>query len=326
MDRAKAPVFVLGCHRSGTNLLYDMLMSAGGFANFASELSVYHTLIPHFGNLSALSHRQKLMDVWLRSKSFRRSGLDATDIKSKVLANCKNGGDFHRIVMTEVARAQNATRWAVYGPDNVLYMRQIQRDMPEALFVHIIRDGRDVALGLSTKDWIPFLPWDRHRRILIMGSYWKWMVMKGRENGQRAPSNYIEVHFEDVVLRPQETLSRLGAFLDHDLDYQRIRQSAVGAVARPNSSHQRESSAEGFSPAGRWKHQLPAKDLSSFEALYGGLLRELGYETASEGKSAHAFADVLVETLYPFYFESKLQLKLKTPFGRFAKLTQEELQ
>ncbi|MFZ3245802.1 MAG: hypothetical protein WA185_12075, partial [Candidatus Acidiferrales bacterium] len=77
MDRNKAPVFVLGCHRSGTNLLYDMLMSAGGFAKYGGNLYVYQTLIPRFGDLGVRDHRQKLMEVWLRSKSFRRSGLDA---------------------------------------------------------------------------------------------------------------------------------------------------------------------------------------------------------------------------------------------------------
>jgi hypothetical protein len=326
MDRSKAPVFVLGCHRSGTNLLYDMLMSAGGFAKFASELAVYQTLIPRFGDLSVPIHRQRLMDVWVRSNSFRRSGLDASDIKSKVMKNCETGGDFHRIIMGEIARIQNATRWAVYGPDNAFYIPQIHRDIPKALFVHIIRDGRDVALGLSKKDWIPFLPWDRGRRILIMGSFWEWMVTKGRENGQRVVSNYIEVCFEDLVLRPQETLSRLGAFLAHNLDYKRIQQCAVGTVAKPNSSHQVESPAKGFSPAGRWKQQLTPKDVSAFEALYGDLLRDLGYETASEGKSSPSFSDGLVRSLYPMYFESKLQLKSKTPLGRFASLVQLQLQ
>ena len=80
MNKSKAPVFVLGCHRSGTNLLYDMLMSAGGFAKFAASLSVGTTLIPRFGDLSILNNRRKLMKAWLHSKAFRRSGLDAGEI------------------------------------------------------------------------------------------------------------------------------------------------------------------------------------------------------------------------------------------------------
>lgn len=327
MERSKSPVFVLGCHRSGTNLLYDMLMSSGGFAKFSADLSVYETLIPRFGDLSVLSHRRKLMEIWLRSKSFRRSGLEAEQVKAKVLTECKSTGDFFRIVMGEIGRAQNATRWAAYGPDNVFYIPEIHRELPEALFVHIIRDGRDVALGLSKKNWIPSLPWDANRRMLVMGAFWTWMVTKGRENGRIAASNYTEVHFEDLVLRPQETLSRLGAFLGYEFDYEQIQQSPVGAVARPNSSHSSASPAAGFSPAQRWKQQLKPEEVSAFEGLYGGLLQELGYETASNGnRPSPSLSGQLVRALYPFYFESKLQLKSHALLGRFASLASLELQ
>jgi hypothetical protein len=326
MGRNKAPVFVLGCHRSGTNLLYDMLMSSGGFTQFPDELAVHHTLLPRFGDLSVRGHREKLMAVWLRSKAFRCSGLKAEEIKTKILEDCHSAGDFYRIVMGEVARNQSATRWAVYGPDNAFYIAQIHHELPEALFVHIIRDGRDVALGLSKKNWVPYLPWDRNRRTLVTGAFWMWMVTKGRENGKKAASNYTEVHFEDLVLRPQETLSRLGEFLDHDLSYERIRQAAVGSVARPNSSHEEESPGEGFRPAQRWKQMLSPQDACSFEALYGELLRDLGYETTSNGKASPSLSNQLVRSLYPLYFESKLQLKTHTPLGRFASLVQLELQ
>jgi hypothetical protein len=327
MDRTKAPVFVLGCHRSGTNLLYDMLMSAGGFAKFASDLCVYETLVPRFGDLRLRSQRRKLMDVWLRSKGFRRSGLEAREIESKIVEDCNSGGDFYRIVMGEIVRKQNAARWAAYGPDNALYIPHIHRDLPEALFVHIIRDGRDVAFGLSKKEWIPSLPWDRDRRFLIMGAFWKWMVTKGRANGRKLASNYTEIHFEDLILRPRETLARLGAFLGQELDYGRIQQSAVGTVARPNSSHQSKSPANGFSAVNRWKQQINPADVSSFEALYGDLLQELGYETTSNGRGrSPRLSARLVRAFYPFYFESKLQLKNQAPLGRFASLVPLELQ
>lgn len=327
MDRSRAPVFVLGCHRSGTNLLYDMLMSAGGFARYADDLSVHHTLIPRFGDLSRLGNRRRLMETWLRSKAFRRSGLEAKEISAKILERCNSGGEFYQIVMGEIARSQGAQRWAGYDPDNAFYIPRLHEEVPEALFVHIIRDGRDVAFGLSKKDWIPCLPWDSSRRILVMGAFWQWMLTKGRMNGRRAVGNYIEVRFEDLILHPQETLTRLGSFLEHDLNYERIVRSAVGVVARPNSSHQFESGAGGFSPAQRWKQQLSRDDVDSFEALYGDLLEDLGYETTSNGNrsSAPALAR-LVGVLYPLYFESKLQMKSRTPLGRFASLAHLEIQ
>ena len=50
-ERKRRPVFVMGCHRSGTNLLYDILLSAGGFAVYRGYLPVYEILLPRFGSL-----------------------------------------------------------------------------------------------------------------------------------------------------------------------------------------------------------------------------------------------------------------------------------
>ena len=66
--------------------------------------------------------------------------------------------------------------------------------------------------------------------------YWEWLGDKGREQGKRLGADYQEVRFEELVARPQETLSRLGSFIDHDLDYERIQRAGIGSVSEPNSS------------------------------------------------------------------------------------------
>src|SRR5437870_11748470 len=114
---AKAPVFVLGCPRSGTTVLYHMLLSARGFAVYRDESNVFNLLVPRFGDLSSARNRHKLMECWLRSKLFRVSGLDAAEITAKIMAECRSGGDFLRIVMEEIARKQGVGRWADCTPD-----------------------------------------------------------------------------------------------------------------------------------------------------------------------------------------------------------------
>src|SRR5579863_2442870 len=160
VERRTRPVFVIGCHRSGTNLLYDTLLSAGGFAIYRGYLPVYKMLIPRFGSLTKLGNRKRMMKAWVRSKGFRRSALDADQLTAKVLNECRCGGDFIRIVMGQIASSQSVARWAVYDPDNLLYIPSVKADIPEALFIHMIRDGRDVALSLSKMGGFrPFL-WD----------------------------------------------------------------------------------------------------------------------------------------------------------------------
>src|SRR6202040_1999537 len=83
--RNGAPVFVLGCGRSGTTLLYHMILSAGDFAVYRTESNAINLLEPRFGDLRIRKNKEKLMDAWVDSKLFRVSGLDACRIRERVL-------------------------------------------------------------------------------------------------------------------------------------------------------------------------------------------------------------------------------------------------
>jgi Sulfotransferase family len=325
-NRKNSPVFVIGCHRSGTNLLYDTLLSAGGFAIYRASSAVYETLIPRFGDLAVRKNREKLMEAWLRSKPFRRSGLDPELVRSKIVSECKSGGDFLRIIMGEVARKQNVDRWAVYNPDNVLYMREIKREIPEALFVHIVRDGRDISLSLTKMGGLHPLWWDTNRGLFATALYWQWMVRTGRHYGRMFPADYFEVHYEDLVNRPQETLGTLAEFLNHDLDYSLIRSTGLGRVRNPNSTFRNEPREPGFNPVNRWKERLSSEEISGLDMLIGDCLQEFGYPLSNPNDQSHLDPRLsLMRILYPHYFVTKLWLKSNTPLGRFASIDALEL-
>src|ERR1700757_5135104 len=105
-ERNRCPVFVVGCHRSGTNLLYDMLLSSGGFAIYRGMLPVYEKLIPRFGDFNDAVCRRRGVDAFIRSNGFRRTGMEAEPLKTKLLRDASGGGNFIQIVMEAAARAQ----------------------------------------------------------------------------------------------------------------------------------------------------------------------------------------------------------------------------
>jgi hypothetical protein len=319
----------MGCHRSGTNLLYDNLLSAGGFAIYRGYLPIYKMLIPRFGDLSDSANRKQMVDTWLRSKGFRRSGLDPAEHAQTLMDGCRTGGDFMRLTMEDVAKKQGALRWAVYDPDNVLYVPKIKRDIPDALFVHIIRDGRDIALSLKKMGGFAPLPWDRSetRSLLATAMYWEWMVRKGREYGADFPDDYFEVRYEDLVTKPAETLSSLGHFLDHDLDHERIRAASLGRLRETNSSFREEGRQEKLKTVNRWKERLSPENIVALEAAIGPFLAELGYPlTTSEQDRAQASGSRLMRSVYPVFLNTKLWLKTETPVGRMANLSALELE
>ena len=315
-SRSLAPVFVLGCGRSGTTLLYHMLLSAGNFAVYRVESNVINLLEPRFGDLSVLGNKRRLLEAWYNSRLYALSGLDKEEIAAKVMAECRNGGDFLRIIMSEMCRKQGVQRWADTTPEHILHLHRIKETIPEALIVHIIRDGRDVALSTDKLGYIHRLPWDRTPSKMVCGLYWDWMVNKGRRDGRDLGDDYTEVHFEDLISKPHETLARLGQFIGQELDYDRIREAGIGSVSAPNSSFA-NGSIEEFNPLGRWKKGFRPKELEMFEGLVGHTLEENGYQLATKNPDALNRADLQrMRAMYMKYFDMKLYLKAKTPLGR----------
>jgi hypothetical protein len=308
----------MGCHRSGTNLLYDTLLSAGGFAIYRGYIPVYKMLIPRFGSLHRRKNREELLRVWLKSESFRRSGLPESYVREQVLNRCRNGGDFIRITMDEMARRQSVSRWAVYDPDAVLYVKQIKAEIPEALFVHIVRDGRDVAVSLEKMGGFRPLPWNRQQLGLEeTAGYWRWMVGHGRQHGHRIPGDYLELHYEELVSDPKSALGKLAEFTDHDLNYDRIQQAALGRISDPNSSFVGEPDSS--QPVHRWKEKLTGDQIAGIESAIGDTLEEFGYELSTDpSERPVSLKTRWIRSFYPAFLDAKLFLKSQTPLGRFA--------
>lgn len=306
-SRRCAPVFVVGSPRSGTTLLYDTLLSSGGFAVYLGESNIFNLLAPRFGDLRVLRNRRKMLEVWLGSRLFRVSGLDAQRIVERVENECENAGDFLRIVMDELALEQGAHRWAGNAPEEILHLRRIKETIPEALIIHMIRDGRDVSLSLSEKRYVRPFPWKDRETPEGGALYWQWIVKKGREGGALFGNDYTEVRFEELVNDPRAVLRRLSCFLEHDLNYDWIQKNAIGTVARPNTSFK---GRKDFSPVERWKEQLTQEQLTRIEGLVGDTLSELGYELATAGAGACSKVDLAWNRfLYRQFFELKQEWK-----------------
>jgi len=315
----KPPVFVVGCHRSGTSFLYHCLLSSGNFAIYRSNSGVWERLLPLYGDPAVRQNRERMVEAWLRSKLFRRTNLDARQVAERLLTECRTGGDFLTIVMEEMARVQQVERWAAWDPDNAFYMPMIKREIPDALFIHIIRDGRDVATVLDKKGWIKPFPWDKRKSLLVAGVFWDWMVQKGRNNGATMKKDYLEVRYEDLAVRTAETLQKIGAFIGHEMNYDRIRQTAVGTLSDPNSTFKSEFDEGRFNPVGRWKERLSTGHIAALEEVIGEQLVALDYRAAAPmAKHGAGLGTKSFRAAYLAYFNSKLWLKTKTPFGRFA--------
>jgi len=311
VSRSKAPVFVVGSPRSGTTLLYDMLLSAGNFAVYLTESNVFALLSQRFGNLHVRRNRERLMRVWLGSKLFRASGLDAESIDRRIMEDCLNYGDFLRITMEEIGKYQHMERWAENTPEHLIYLPIIQATIPDLLVVHMIRDGRAVALSLDKRSdrGLQALPWHKHLNLMVQGLYWEWIVCRGLEYSQALGDRYIELRFEDLIGSPRPTLGKLSDFVGQELDYDSIQQVGYGSVSKPNTSFRKEPAESVFDPVGRWRKAFSKEQLEMFEALVGNTLQRLGYLLLTSVKQQADGQLKRLRKLYFAYFDGRFWVK-----------------
>ena len=171
-------------------------------------------------------------------------------------------------------------------------MREIQAYLPEARFIHLIRDGRDVALSVLKQAWGP-------QTIEAAAEKWRSRVLRGRAQ-QPYLGFYMEVKFEDLVLHTERELRRICEFIELDFDpamlgyhetaEERLQEKARAlprAHGEAQSAEKRLAShAKTFEPPnpdliGTWKQRMPPEDRAAYEALAGDLLADLGYELDS---------------------------------------------
>jgi hypothetical protein len=315
-ERSNAPVFVVGCPRSGTTLLYHMLLSTGTFAMYTTESQAFTLLEPRFGDLKVERNRHRLLKEWGKSSLFTCTGLNLTDVE-RATKGCQNAGEFLRVVMDLMVRAQGMKRWAECTPDHLLALPRIQETIPEALVIHIIRDGRDVALSLAKQRWIRPLPWDREEFLPCAALYWEWIVNRGRTHGKAMAGRYKEICYEDLINEPDAVLGDIGDFIGQRLDYAQIKTVGLGSIRRPNSSFGKNDGSGEFRPVARWKKSLAGSRLEQIENLIGATLSDLGYPL-TQGESKITARLKRKRIAYRCFFSSKRLLKNRTPLGGYC--------
>ena len=175
--------------------------------------------------------------------------------------------------------ARGKARYAEKTPINVLHIELLADVFPEARFIHLIRDGRDVALSyLDTDFGASSLP--------EAAVQWRRFVRKGRRSGARVGAHrYQEVRYEDLVADPDTVLRSLCEFIDLPFDPSMLRYHERAGVILRNTSHRAHHGRIALPPTSGlrdWRRDMDPRDTALFEALAGDLLEELGYERATQ--------------------------------------------
>lgn len=285
MSEQQKPVpFLIAMPRSGTTLLRLMLDAHPELA-IPPETDFVPRVLGT--GASAESFLRAVVDHW----RWPDLGLDEEELALRLArVDPFTVAEALRTVYGAYAEQFGKRRFGDKSPSHRWHMTAVAELLPEVRFVHVIRDGRDVALSI-----VPV--WFGPDTIERAAMRWREDVIRTRETGASLP-HYAEVRFEDLVLRPEATLTGLCEYLDlpwraEMLEYHEgaaerlseIRSDARGADGSVLASGEERRAM--FSLAtrppqqdrvGRWRREMSAADRRRVESVAGELLAELGYD------------------------------------------------
>jgi hypothetical protein len=282
---------VVGCPRSGTSLLAVMLDSHP------------HLAVPpetaFFGLVASLQDsparlRERFFEIVTTDRmtvsNWSDFGLDREALRER-LAVIKPFGlsEGLRAFYALYAESEHKPRCGEKTPGYVFLMPAIAALLPEARFIHVIRDPGDTALSWR-KTW--FSP---GQDLRVLGEGWKSHVEAGRRASGLVP-RYLEVRFEDLVREPERELRRICEYLDLPFDAAMLAYAAHGAarigrlqgrqhargptmVSRDERRriHTNLTRAPDADRVDVWRREMTAEERRELEEAAGPLVRELGY-------------------------------------------------
>ena len=268
-------VFIVGCGRSGTTMLRSMFDSHPDIAIPGESGFIWQRRARYEGASGFDAHR--FVDYLLEHRRFRRWGLEPSAVKATLLDPAPdNYEDALRRLYRLYADSRGVERYGDKTPGHVLRIPQLADLFGEARIIHLIRDGRNVALSyMDIKEWGP-------SRIAEAAMHWRRRVEQGRKDGQAlGPGRYQEVTYEALVDDPETELRRLASFADlafHDsmLHYFERAPEVLTTELHP---HRHQGL---FKPPTKglrdWRTKMDEDDIGCFEAVAGDTLTAFGYE------------------------------------------------
>jgi hypothetical protein len=314
----KSPVFIVGCDRSGTTLLRLMLNQSAVLyitpeTKFLTSLeqnkAIYgdfcHSYQRHF-----LIRDLQTNYATAKTFTFPVFGLTVAEAEQALAQAAPTNfvGAAQAVFQASVSK-KNKQRWGDKTPHQVQEITSLSKAFPDAQFVHVIRDGRDVAMSMRKAGWLK-------GNMLAIAQYWQKQIQAGITAGRSLKNSkncYYEVYYEQLLQQPEVTLKNLCAWLHLEytpqmLEYYRD----ADANIQPEHSNLFKLNRKPIdaSRAYAWKSQLSHRDIADFESIASNLLSALGYELSGAKISLKTkLIRTLKSLLTPFLYQLKRKLK-----------------
>ncbi|MDP6060835.1 MAG: sulfotransferase [Pirellulaceae bacterium] len=241
----KSPVFQVGCERSGTTLLRLMLDHHPRISFlFEFEYAVDQIRDPE---------RWPSMDAYRRWLESNRNFIESRFTIDPQL-------DYPHLVDDFLRQKQARDGKPVVGATVHYEFDKLTRIWPDARFIHIMRDGRDVARSVVQMGWAGNV-WDGTGRWITAEKMWQQMRC------HLPADRWIELKYEDLVADADGSMQRICRFIGVPMD------KAVFDYAKTSTYDLPDPTL-----ISRWKQHTSDYQVQLVESRIGDMLRERGYE------------------------------------------------
>ncbi len=198
------------------------------------------------------------------------------------LSNCHGYSEFLNELFRLYAEEQGASRWGEKGMNYELErLERYDRCLNHMKVLHIVRDGRDVALSWMRE-------WFGPKSVAESAMLWRRHVLHYRAWGNQNPDRYFEVRYEDFLARPDSILSAIGMFFELNPI-----ESDAGSTLTDSLRHEvwarnlrRPIMKEN---SNKWIREMSSRDVALFESIAGDALNRFGYSPATESRYSKLF-------------------------------------
>lgn len=270
------PFFVVGVGRSGTTLLRLMLHHHPRLAlPYESHfVTHYQDRLSQYGDLNITENLQRLVNEILDEPNLKM--WDQVFAPQEILDAVEDAslGGVVDALYRVYASHRGKARWGDKS-DYLDRMHIINDVFPTAQFIHIVRDGRDVARSVMKLSWGP-------DDILRSADWWDEHTRLGRRMGAiLGPKRYTEVRYEDLVEHSERELRRLCDFLGEDYSADMLSYHKGPEQVIPDALKEQHKNFDKPPDASRcysWKREMHPIDVELFTRRASRMLEEFEYE------------------------------------------------
>jgi len=274
--------FIVGSGRCGSTLL-RLMISAHSRIHVTPETQFIVPLVQRLPLHGTLSHDQMRQAIDIITTDYRWPDMeiDAGDFRRRVAELSRPSlREIIDLVYRDLLRRSGKARLGDKSPPYIAIVPQLVALYPKAKFIHLIRDGRDVAISYIDV---------RHNTGYYSGERFEWIkaVRRGISyEGSEFASRILDVKYEDLVRNTEAALRRICTFLGETFETGMLDgQQAIDTLVpkRELGWHSKLGQPISENAIGVWQHKLSGTECFLMESCLHDELRHLGYPLRFRG-------------------------------------------